>query len=102
MDREEVESQGEGQEGMETTALEAIETEKGREGERNKEIQERKIKVGSRCSEMGIKSQKEEVDKLRESEANREIVVILLQLCKQRFHDCVTALVNAAYKAAEV
>lgn len=56
MDREEVESQGEGREGMETTALEATETEKGRDGERNKEIQERKIKVGSRCSEMEIKS----------------------------------------------
>ena len=56
MDREEVESQGEGREGMETTALKAIETEEGREGESHKEIQERKIKVGSRCSEMEIKS----------------------------------------------
>ena len=82
MDRREVESQGEGREGMETAALEAIETEKGREGERNKEIQDRKIKVGNRCSEMEIKSQKEEADKLRESEANREIVVISKQGAK--------------------
>lgn len=62
--------------------MEAIETEKGREGERNKEIQDRKIKVGSRRSEMEIKSQKEEADKLRESEANREIVVISKQGAK--------------------